>query len=84
MYRKLQVFTKTTNFQQATKVVEVELIKPDEDKIRVRNIYAGVNATDINITAAKYFTDGKIPFDIGLEVSIEVQLSLFIIKIYFF
>ena len=24
---------------------------------------------DINKTAARYLTDGKIPFDIGLEVS---------------
>lgn len=72
MYRKLQVFTKTTNFREATKVVEVELKAPNEEQIRVRNIYAGVNATDINITAAKYFTDGNIPFDIGLEVVNEV------------
>ncbi|OTF70213.1 hypothetical protein BLA29_014518, partial [Euroglyphus maynei] len=67
MYKKLQVFTKTTNFRQATKLVECPLIKPKDDEVRIKNIYAGVNATDINITAARYFTDGKIPFDIGLE-----------------
>ncbi|KAH7643699.1 quinone oxidoreductase-like protein [Dermatophagoides farinae] len=67
MYKKLQVFTKTTNFRQATKLVECPLVKPNDEEIRVKNIYAGVNATDINITAARYFTDGKLPFDIGLE-----------------
>lgn len=66
-YRKLQVFTKTTDFKQAVKLVEVPLVEPAADRVRVKQIYAGVNATDINITAARYFTDGKIPFDIGLE-----------------
>lgn len=76
MYRKLQVFTKTTNFRQATKLVKCALTEPNEEQIRVRNIYAGINATDINITAARYLTDGKIPFDIGLEV-IMIDLELF-------
>ena len=66
-FRKLQVFTKTTDFAKAVKVVEVPLVAPEPDRIRVRHLYAGINATDINITAARYFTDGKVPFDIGLE-----------------
>lgn len=66
-YRKLQVFTKTTDFKQAVKLVEAPLVEPAADRIRVKQLYAGVNATDINITAARYFTDGKLPFDIGLE-----------------
>ncbi|KAH9424821.1 hypothetical protein DERP_012307 [Dermatophagoides pteronyssinus] len=67
MYKKLQVFTKTSNFRQAIKLVECPLVKPQDEEVRVKNIFAGVNATDINITAARYFTDGKLPFDIGLE-----------------
>lgn len=66
-FRKLQVFTKTTNFVEAVKLVEVPLVEPEPNKIRVKQLYAGVNATDINITAALYFTDGKVPFDIGFE-----------------
>lgn len=69
VFRKLQVFVKSTDFRAATKLVDVPLVEPADDQIRVRNVFAGVNATDINITAARYFTDGKIPFDIGLEVS---------------
>ena len=68
-FKKLSVFEKTTDFRRAVKVVEVPLVPPQDDQVLVKNIYAGVNATDINITAARYFTDGKIPFDIGLEVS---------------
>ena len=66
-YRKLQVFVKSTDFVAATKVVTVPLVEPAPNELRIRQIYAGVNATDINITAARYNTDGKVPFDIGLE-----------------
>ena len=68
-FKKLSVFEKTPDFRKAVKVVEVSLIPPQDDQVLVKNIYAGVNATDINMTAARYGSDGKIPFDIGLEVS---------------
>ena len=29
--------------------------------------YAGVNATDVNISAGRYLTDGQVPFGVGLE-----------------
>jgi len=67
VFRKLQVFNITPVFKLATKLVEVPLVKPKPHEIRVKNIYAGVNATDINITAARYQTDGKVPYDIGME-----------------
>ena len=67
-FRKLQVFTKTTDFKKAVKVVAVPLTEPEPDRIRVKQLYAGVNAADISITAGRFSPDGKIPFDIGLEV----------------
>ncbi len=67
-FKKLSVIEKTSDFRKAVKVVEVPLVPPQDNEVRVKNIYAGVDATDINITAARYFTDGKLPFDIGLEV----------------
>ena len=76
VYRKLQVFTKTSDFREATKLVEAPLDPPTESQVRVKNIYTGINAVDINMTAARYFTDGKVPFDIGLEVSFFVILVL--------
>ncbi len=42
-YRKLQVFTKTTDFKQAVKLVEAPLVEPAADRIRVKQLYAGVN-----------------------------------------
>ncbi|XP_054153308.1 prostaglandin reductase 3-like [Oppia nitens] len=66
-FKKLSVVKKTANFREAVKVVDVPLVPPTDDQILVKVVYAGVNATDINITAARYFTDGKLPFDIGLE-----------------
>lgn len=70
VFRKLQVFTKTTDFRAATKLIEVPLREPVEDEIRVRNIYAGVNATDVNITAGRYqdqSNSSQESFDFGLE-----------------
>jgi len=66
-FKKVSVIKLSTNFGEATKVVEVKLIPPEDNQVLLKVIYAGVNATDINITAGRYFTDGKLPFDIGLE-----------------
>ena len=65
-YRKLQVFVKSTDFVAATQVVQVPLLEPECNQVRVRQIYAGCNATDMNITAGRY--DLPVPFGIGLEV----------------
>jgi len=78
VFRKLQVFTITSAFKLATKVVEVPLVKPAPYDIRVKNIFAGVNATDINITAARYQVDGKVPYDIGMEVIWSQSQKIFI------
>ena len=67
MPQKLQVINKTTDFGKAVELVDIKLVDPEPDQVRIRQIYSGVNATDINITAARYFTDGIIPFSIGLE-----------------
>ncbi len=67
-FKKVSVVKLSANFAEATKVVEVPLIPPNDNQVLLKNLYAGVNATDINISAGRYFTDGKIPFDVGLEV----------------
>lgn len=81
VFNKLQVFTKTPNFREAVKLVTKPLIEPKDDEVRVKIIYTGLNATDINITAARYFTDGKIPFDIGLEVKFSFCFKIFSIQV---
>ena len=66
-FRKLQVFVKSTNFVEATKVVEVPLMDPAPNEVRVRQIFAGINATDMNQTSARY-KNIEVPYDTGLEV----------------
>ena len=69
-FKKLNVVLLSSNFREATEVVEQPLRQPASDEVLVKVLYSGVNATDINISAGRYFTDGKVPFDIGLEVCI--------------
>ena len=66
-FKKVQVVKLSADFAEATNVKEEPLVAPAAGKILVKNHYAGVNATDINISAGRYFTDGKVPFDVGLE-----------------
>lgn len=66
-FKKLQVFTLSSDFAKATKIVDTPLREPKDDEVLVKNHYAGINATDINISAGRYFTDGKVPFDVGFE-----------------
>ncbi|CAG2178185.1 unnamed protein product [Oppiella nova] len=63
----LSVIKKTSNFREAVKVVSVPLVAPGDDQVLIKNIYAGVNATDVNITAARYNPNAELPFDVGLE-----------------
>ena len=79
-FKKVQVVKLTADFGAATEVKKQPLVPP-EGEVRIKNLFAGVNATDINITAGrcfeismlevstKYreFTDDKVPFDIGFE-----------------
>ncbi|KAG4065564.1 hypothetical protein HA402_004155 [Bradysia odoriphaga] len=66
-FKKLQVTKVTTDFRKATSIFELPIPTPASGQVLVKNHFSGVNATDINITAARYFTDGKVPFDIGFE-----------------
>lgn len=66
-YKKLQVTKLSSDFREAVEVVEVPLKPPSSDEVLVKVHYAGTNASDINMSAGRYFTDGKVPFDIGFE-----------------
>ena len=81
-YRKLQVTTLSPDFATATSLVEVPLLDPSPTQVRIKNIYAGVNATDVNVTAGRYQEDGKVPFDIGLEVLITLRMVYTNNKVY--
>ncbi|CAG2162885.1 unnamed protein product, partial [Oppiella nova] len=66
-FQKLSVIKKTSNFREAVKVVSVPLVAPGDDQVLIKNIYAGVNATDVNVTASRYNPNAELPFDVGLE-----------------
>ncbi|CAG2109400.1 unnamed protein product, partial [Medioppia subpectinata] len=66
-YNKLSVFKKSTDFREAVRVVSVPLNPPNDDEVLVKTIYAGVNATDVNISAGRYDPNSQLPFDVGLE-----------------
>ena len=80
-FKKLSVIKKTSNFREAVKVVSVPLVAPSDDQVLIKNIYAGVNATDVNTTASRYNPNAELPFDVGLEVSVHSMSILFLLTI---
>jgi NADPH-dependent curcumin reductase CurA len=71
-YRKLVARKLSRNFRDATEIVEVPLPTPAPHEILVKNLFAGVNASDVNISAGVYFTNPTLPFDLGVEAAGEV------------
>ncbi|KAH9314270.1 hypothetical protein KI387_022897, partial [Taxus chinensis] len=61
------------NFRQAIKIERTLLklpVKPGH--VLMKNIYAGVNASDVNYTSGRYFgnareASSRLPFDAGFE-----------------
>lgn len=67
-FQKLVVQKLSTKFRQSTAIETVPFptqIKPTE--VIVKNIFAGVNASDINFTAGTYKKGVQPPFDCGFE-----------------
>ena len=76
-YGRLQVVRQNNDFSTATEIKQFPLIDPAPNEIRVKVIYTGVNMTDVNICAGRYFVEGEPPYDIGFEVSRQNILKLF-------
>lgn len=72
LYKKLVARQFSRNFREAVAVVEEAIPTPVSNQIVVRNLYAGVNASDVNITAGVYFAEATTPFDLGVEALGEV------------
>ncbi len=66
-FRKLIATTLTPHFREAAELVEEPVPEPGPGQLRVRNRYAGVNATDVNITAGRYSANPELPMDLGAE-----------------
>ncbi len=66
-YQKLVATSITPDFRAAAEVVEAEVPEPGPGELLVRNRWAGVNATDVNISAGRYDPGVSVPFDLGAE-----------------
>ena len=71
--RKLVATELTPDFRKAAQLVEEEIGEPGPGEIRVRNRVAGVNASDVNMTAGRYDPSAKPPFDLGFEAAGTVE-----------
>lgn len=67
--RKLVATTLTPDFREAAELVEEEIAGPGPGEILVRNRVAGVNASDVNMTAGRYAPGVEPPFDLGFEAA---------------
>lgn len=65
----LKVFQLSSNFSRAVKLVSETIEHVCANEIVVRNEYVGVNATDLNVTAGRYFAHQPLPYPLGIEVS---------------
>ncbi|GAB4337473.1 MAG: NAD(P)H-quinone oxidoreductase [Phototrophicales bacterium] len=70
-YRKVVVTRPSRDFRAATDIVEVPMPQPGPGQLLIKTFYAGVNASDLNISAGFYFAD-EPPFDTGVEATGEV------------
>ena len=68
-YKKLVATSFSTDFREVAEVVEEDRPEPGPQDILVRNKYAAVNATDINISAGRYGQVAKPPIDLGVEAA---------------
>lgn len=66
-FKAIQVFQKVSDFAAATKIIEKPLREPNDNEVRVKVVYAGINATDINLTANRYGRKLELPYGAGLE-----------------
>ncbi|CCW61877.1 unnamed protein product [Phytomonas sp. EM1] len=72
-FKKIVANRLSKNFREATSIVEA--VVPNELKgteLLVRNVFVGINASDVNFTAGVYQPGVIPPFDCGLEALGEV------------
>eukprot|EP00271_Cylindrocystis_brebissonii_P011675 TRINITY_DN29580_c0_g1_i1.p1 TRINITY_DN29580_c0_g1~~TRINITY_DN29580_c0_g1_i1.p1 ORF type:complete len:659 (-),score=121.71 TRINITY_DN29580_c0_g1_i1:431-2407(-) len=72
--RKMVVHTLSTDFRSATKIVTIPLKPPmpPRGSVLIKYLYVGVNASDVNFSAGRYFGSAEaasrqLPFDAGFE-----------------
>lgn len=71
-YKKLVASQLSRDFRTAAEVVTVDWTDPRPFEVVIKNHYAGVNATDPNISAGLYTPGQQPPIDLGAEAIGEV------------
>jgi NADPH-dependent curcumin reductase CurA len=71
-YKKLIAASFSRDFRAVTEVIEVQSEPPPPGHILMKNHFAGVNATDPNVTAGMYTPGATPPIDLGAEAIGEV------------
>ena len=71
-YRRVEVHRLTSDFAAATRVVSAPTPSPKRGEVLIERRWTGVNASDVNFTAGRYFGGAKkaaalLPFDAGFE-----------------
>ncbi|KAI9249717.1 hypothetical protein BDA99DRAFT_418371, partial [Phascolomyces articulosus] len=70
-FRKVQAIEIGNDFTKVTRVVEAKYSDLSNslkaNQVIVKNLYLGINASDVNYTNAKYIPGIKPPFDVGFE-----------------
>eukprot|EP00898_Chlorokybus_atmophyticus_P007525 jgi/Chlat1/7774/Chrsp66S07236 len=71
-YEKLIVHELSSDFRRATQLVTVSLHPPAGKNVLIKVLFAGVNASDVNYSAGRYFKNRsealqRLPFDAGFE-----------------
>eukprot|EP01104_Vermistella_antarctica_P009902 TRINITY_DN259_c1_g1_i3.p1 TRINITY_DN259_c1_g1~~TRINITY_DN259_c1_g1_i3.p1 ORF type:complete len:365 (-),score=87.31 TRINITY_DN259_c1_g1_i3:629-1723(-) len=66
-FRKLECHTLSTDFRNATDIVECPIPECGPKDVLVKLTHAGINASDINFTAGRYAPGVNPPFDVGFE-----------------
>lgn len=71
-FKKLICHKLTSKFSEAAKIVVENTPELGANEVLVKNRYVGINASDINFTAGRYFADKPPPFDVGFEAVGEI------------
>ncbi len=67
-YKKLVATKFSKDFRDAAEIVEIPFEQPGAGQLVMKNRFAGVNATDPNISAGLYTPGATPPIDLGSEV----------------
>ncbi|EDV29464.1 uncharacterized protein TRIADDRAFT_19171 [Trichoplax adhaerens] len=72
-FRRILCEKFSPDFRQATRIVDTPMVNPGAKELLIKNRYLGINASDINFTAGRYFNgDEQPPFGVGFEAIGEI------------